>query len=168
MRAGGRRRWLVWLTLAAALSSPVSASASQVAVLDWRRAVLDTEAARSAMQSLQEQVAPWQHEAETLRLELEALADDLAAAEGQPSPSRVQEFQRKGQRFDRLRRDILEARQEAEQRLISRLEGRVDQAVAQVIERHEVEVLVTPDGVLHSGRDLPDLTAEVTRLLNTY
>ncbi|MBY5967640.1 OmpH family outer membrane protein [Halomonas denitrificans] len=166
MSVSGLRRCLAVIVACAALPWQ-AAQASGVAVLDWQQALLDTRMAQGAMQSLQQQVGPWQQEAEVLRLELEGLADELAQQGQQPNPASVQEFQQKGQRFDRLRRDILNARQETEQRLISRLEGRVDEAVAQVIDRHDVDVLVTPDGVLHSSRDLPDLTAEVTRLPDT-
>ncbi|WP_372611502.1 hypothetical protein [Halomonas sp.] len=37
----------------------------------------------------------------------------------------------------------------------------------EVISRHGVEVLVEPQGVLHTMRDLPDLTAEVTQIFNS-
>jgi outer membrane protein len=39
--------------------------------------------------------------------------------------------------------------------------------VEEVISRHGVEVLVEPQGVLHTMRDLPDLTAEVTQIFNS-
>ncbi|MGL6251999.1 MAG: OmpH family outer membrane protein, partial [Billgrantia desiderata] len=35
------------------------------------------------------------------------------------------------------------------------------------ISRHNVQVLVEPQGVLHSERDLPNLTGEVIEILNS-
>lgn len=144
--------------------------AEDVALLDWRKALLDTDAAQSDMNELRANVAAQQQEAQTLGEELERLSSRLANegeglddAEGRVL---VNELQQKGQRFDQLRLEIAEARQESEQRFLDRFEAVMDQAVNEVIARHQVKVLVDPNGVLYSSDDLPDLTAEVTEILN--
>jgi|GEM_PF-281405 len=171
MKRDGVRRLAV---LAASLSllAPLGALADgDVAVLDWRRALMDTSAAQASFAQLRGRIGAQQREAETLGSELERLSGRLANEGGSLPEAEhralMQEFQRKGQRFDGLRRDILEARQETEQRFLSALEPKMDRAVNQVIERRGIDVLVDPGGVLHSASDLPDVTAEVTQILNS-
>ncbi len=43
----------------------------------------------------------------------------------------------------------------------------VEQAVEQVLERHNIDVLVEPQGVLHSSTDLPNVTNEVTQIFDS-
>lgn len=147
-----------------------AAMADDVAVLDWRKALLDTDAAQQDMAELRDRLASRQQEAQALGEELERLSSRLAeGGESLDDAERralVQEMQQKGQRFDQLRLEMARARQESEQRFLDRLEPGMDQAVNEVIARHQVKVLVDPSGVLHSEDDLPDLTAEVTEVLN--
>ncbi|ERL49779.1 OmpH family outer membrane protein [Halomonas huangheensis] len=166
--------WLKSFTstlLALVLSLASSAVlAEDVALLDWRKALLDTDAAQRDMDELRAGIAAQQQEAQALGGELERLSsrlanegEDLDDAEGR---ALVKELQQKGQRFDQLRLEIAEARQESEQRFLDRFEAAMDQSVNEVIARHQVKVLVDPNGVLYSSDDLPDLTAEVTEILN--
>ncbi|MBB3191135.1 OmpH family outer membrane protein [Halomonas cerina] len=147
------------------------AQAADVAVLDWRTALLDTEAAQRSMNQFRNQTGSQQQEAEALGQALQDLqarlqeeGEVMAEAERR---SAVQELQQKGQRFQQLRRELLEARQQAEQQFLQEAEPKLDQAIQQVIDRHEVQVLVDPNGVLHAEADLPDLTGEVTEILDS-
>ncbi|WP_240349269.1 OmpH family outer membrane protein [Halomonas binhaiensis] len=146
-----------------------AAAATEVAVLDWRKALLDCNDARQEMSQLRTRVADKQQEAQQLGTALERLSARLESDTTSDAETHalMQEFQQKGQRFDQLRQEILVARQAAEERFLARLEPKMDQAVNRVIARHDVDILVDPNGVLHSTRDLPDLTEEVTALLNT-
>ena len=142
-----------------------------VAVLDWRQALLASDAAQSSMQQLENRLAGQQQEAESLGQELSQLQQRLQQ-EGQNLPeaerqSLIQEFQQKGSRFEQLRQQIMEEQQRAEQDFLQRAEPNLEQAVEQVIARHGVSVLVEPQGVLHSERDLPNLTGEVVEILNS-
>lgn len=147
------------------------AQADEVAVLDWRTALMETGAAQRSMNELRNRLAGQQQEAESLGQELEQMQQRLQRqGESMTETERrtaMQEFQQKGQRFEQLRQEIGQARQQSEQQFLQEAEPKLDQAVQQVIERHGVEVLVDPNGVLHAERELQDLTGEVTEILNT-
>ncbi|PRY70856.1 OmpH family outer membrane protein [Halomonas ventosae] len=156
------------LGLLAAVTLP--AQAEEVAVLDWRAALMETDAAQRSMNELRNRLAGQQQEAESLGQELQQMQQRLQQGESMTETERrtaMQEFQRKGQRFEQLRQEIGQARQQSEQQFLQQAEPKLDQAVQQVIDRHGVEVLVDPNGVLHSERELQNLTGEVTEILNT-
>ncbi|SEL35973.1 OmpH family outer membrane protein [Halomonas daqiaonensis] len=147
------------------------AQADEVAVLDWRAALMETDVAQRSMNQLRNRLASQQQEAESLGQELQRMQQRLQQqGESMTETERrttMQEFQQKGQRFEQLRQEIGQARQQSEQQFLQEAEPKLDQAVQQVIDRHGVEVLVEPNGVLHSERELQNLTAEVTEILNT-
>ncbi len=154
--------------LLAAVALP--AQAEEVAVLDWRAALMETDAAQQSMNELRNRLAGRQQEAESLGQELQQRQQRLQQGESMTETERrtaMQEFQQKGQRFEQLRQEIGQARQQFEQQFLQEAEPKLDQAVQQVIERHGVEVLVDPNGVLHAERELQNLTEEVTEILNT-
>ncbi|MCG6658342.1 OmpH family outer membrane protein [Halomonas campisalis] len=147
----------------------LTAQAAEVAVLDWRQALLSSDAAQRSMSRLESQISGQQQEAESLGRELSQMQQrlqqgDLPEAERQ---ALMQEFQQKGSRFEQLRQQIMEAQMRAEQGFLQEAEPKLEQAVERVISRHGIQVLVEPQGVLHSSVDLPDLTDEVTEILNT-
>ncbi|SFT82845.1 OmpH family outer membrane protein [Halomonas saccharevitans] len=158
------------LCLGLLVATTASAQADEVAVLDWRAALMETDAAERTMTALSNRLADRQQEAKALGEELQQMQQRLqASGESMTETERrttLQAFQRKGQRFETLRREIAQARREAEQGFLQEAEPRLDQAVRQVIERHGVAVLVDPNGVLHAEQDLQDLTGEVTERLN--
>ncbi|HSH49891.1 MAG TPA: OmpH family outer membrane protein [Halomonas sp.] len=153
----------ICLGLLGALAQPVMAA--EVATLDWRKALLDTSAARQSMNQFRNQISASQQEIERLGPELDSMQQRFQS--GQPSDAEMREFQRKAQRFEQLRMEILQARQQAEQRFLDGAEEKMNQAVDQVIERHAIDVLVDPGGVLHSRQQLPDMTAEVTQIIES-
>lgn len=157
------------LGLAGAFALP--AQATEVAVLDWQAALMETEAAQRSMAAFQDSVQEQRQEAEALGQELQAMQQRLQE-EGElmseaDRRATVETFQQKGQRFEGLRREILQAQQQAEQAFLEDAEPKLDQAVERVIARHDVEVLVDPNGVVHAEGDLPNLTAEVTEILDS-
>ncbi|MDX1467336.1 MAG: OmpH family outer membrane protein, partial [Halomonas sp.] len=154
------------LGLLVAATAP--AQAAEVAVLDWRAALMETDAAERSMDELRARLADRQQEVKALGEELQDMQQRLEGERMTETERRttLQAFQEKGQRFEGLRREIAQARREAEQAFLEEAEPRLDQAVRQVIERHGVAVLVDPNGVLHADQDLQDLTGEVTERLN--
>ena len=158
------------LCLGLLIAVTLPAQAAEVAVLDWRAALMETDAAQRSMNELRNRLADQQQEAEALGAELQQMQQRLQQGESMTETERrttLQAFQRKGQRFEQLRREIGQARQQSEKAFLQQAEPRLDQAVQQVIDRHGVEVLVDPNGVLHAEQDLQDLTGEVTEILNT-
>lgn len=149
------------LLLISAIALP--ALAADVAVLDWRRALMETDAAQRSMSELENRVGSQQQQAQALEQELNQLqqrADSLSDSERQQANQKVAEL-------NRLMGEVMQARQESEQALLQRAEPRLQQAVEQIIARHSIQVLVEPQGVLHAERDLQDVTAEVTEILNS-
>lgn len=149
------------LVLLAALTLP--AQAAEVAMLDWRRALLETNAAQRSMSELENRIGSQQRQAQALEQELSQLqqrADSLSDSERQAAGQKVGEL-------NRLVGEIMQAQQESEQRFLQEAESKLEQAVDQVISRHGVQVLVEPQGVLHSSVEMRDLTSEVTQILNS-
>ncbi|SRR5690554_2282868 len=157
------RRLTAALSLALLVLLALPAQAADVAMLDWRRALLETDAAQRSMSDLEGQVGSQQRQAQSLEQELGQLqqrADSL-------SDSERQEANRKVGELNQLMGEIMQARQQAEQQFLQRAEPHLERAVEQLITRHSVKVLVEPMGVLHSDEQLQDLTAELTQILNT-
>lgn len=147
------------------------AHAAEVAVLDWRAALMNTQSAQASMSTLEGQIGNQQREAQSLGNELQQLQQRLqnegdTMAQSQRE-SLISELQEKGSRFEQLRREVMQAQQSSEQQFLEGAEPKLEQAVAQVLERHSIDVLVEPQGVLHSGVDLPNVTDEVTQIFDT-
>ncbi|MDN3521355.1 OmpH family outer membrane protein [Halomonas ramblicola] len=147
------------------------ALADDVATLDWRRALMETDAAQSSMSELENRIGSQQQQAQSLGQELQQMQQRLQQeGEGMSESERqaaIQEFQQKGAEFERLRGEIMQAQQQSEQQFLERAEPRLEQAVDQVVARHSIQVLVDPQGVLHAEGELQDVTEEVTEILNT-
>ncbi|MFG6159067.1 OmpH family outer membrane protein [Halomonas sp. 1390] len=164
------RKLTAALCLGLLVATIAPAQAAEVAVLDWRAALMETDAAERTMNDLRARLAGQQQEAKALGEELQGMQQRLQGGrESMTETERrttLQAFREKGRRFEQLRREIGQARREAEQGFLEEAEPKLDQVVRQVIDRHGVAVLVEPNGVLHAEQDLPDLTGEVTERLN--
>ncbi|OZT76170.1 OmpH family outer membrane protein [Vreelandella boliviensis] len=163
------RRLTAMVCLLGAMILP--AHAAEVAVLDWRAALMNTQSAQASMSILEGQIGNQQREAQNLGNELQQLQERLqregeTMAQSQRE-SLISELQEKGGRFEQLRREVIQAQQRSEQQFLEGAEPKLEQAVAQVLERHSIDVLVEPQGVLHSGVDLPNVTDEVTQIFDT-
>ena len=79
----------------------------------------------------------------------------------------VQELQEKGGRFQQLRSQVIQARQQSEQQFMQQAQPRLESAVDQIMARHDIEVLVDRNGVIQAKGDLLDVTDEVTEILNS-
>ena len=133
------------------------AYAAEVAVLDWRAALMNTQSAQSSLSQLEGQIGSQQP-----RLQQEG--ETMSQSERE---SLIAELQQKGGRFEQLRREVLQAQQASEQQFLQGAEAKLEQAVEQVLERHNIDVLVEPQGVLHSSTDLPNVTNEVTQIFDS-
>ncbi|XKH60639.1 OmpH family outer membrane protein [Halomonas sediminis] len=149
----------------------VPAHAAEVAVLDWRAALMNTQSAQQSVSQLESEIGAQQREAQSLGNELQQLQQRLQnEGEIMPQTERqalIEELQQKGGRFEQLRQEVMQAQQRSEQQFLESAETRLEQAVEQVIERHSIDVLVEPQGVLHSAIDLPNLTDEVTQIFDS-
>ncbi|WP_027960329.1 OmpH family outer membrane protein [Halomonas halodenitrificans] len=157
------RKLTVAFTLLLLSAIALPALAADVAVLDWRRALMETNVAQRSMSDLENRVGSQQQQAQALEQELNQLqqrADSLSDSERQQANQKVAEL-------NRLMGEVMQARQESEQALLQRAEPKLQQAVDQIIARHSIQVLVEPQAVLHAESDLQNVTAEVTEILNS-
>lgn len=157
------RKLTVAFTLLLLSAIALPALAADVAVLDWRRALMETNVAQRSMSDLESRVGSQQQQAQALEQELNQLqqrADSLSDSERQQANQKVAEL-------NRLMGEVMQARQESEQALLQRAEPKLQQAVDQIIARHSIQVLVEPQAVLHAESDLQNVTAEVTEILNS-
>ncbi|WP_346795782.1 OmpH family outer membrane protein [Halomonas sp. Bachu 37] len=147
------------------------AQAAEVAVLDWRAALMNTQSAQESLGQLESEIGTQQQQAQTLGTELQGIQQQLQqGGDVMPQAERealIAELQEKGRRFESLRQQIMQAQQRSEQQFLEGAEAKLEQAVDQVITRHGIDVLVEPQGVLHSATDLPNLTNEVTQIFDS-
>ena len=150
------------------LSMP--AMATEVGVLDWRQALLDSDAAQRSMNEPKNQISSQQQRAESLSQELQQLQQQLqqdgAVMSESERTSAQQELRQKGSEFQQLRQQIQRAQQEKEQAFMQSAKPKLDRAIDQVVAQHDLDVVVDRDAVVFSEDGL-DVTEEVTRIFNS-
>ncbi|GKW50750.1 OmpH/Skp family outer membrane protein [Halomonas sp. NCCP-2165] len=165
------RKLTLALGVAALMGSASLAQAAEVAVLDWREALMETDEAQRQMNELRSEIEGPQQEAQALGQELQALQQRLeqdgAVMSDSEREALLQEGMEKEQRFMQLRQQIGQAQMRSEQAFLQGAEPKLEQAVDQIIARHDIEVLIDRDGVIHTTLELTDVTDEVTEILNT-
>lgn len=147
------------------------AQAAEVAVLDWRQALLDTRAAQQSMSQLESQIGSQQQQVQSLGEELERLhqrlQQDGAVMSDSERQSLMQEGQQKEQQFFGLREQVMQAQQQAEQTFLQEAEPKLERAVEEIMTRHAIDVLVDVHGVINTRQDLLNITDEVTQILDS-
>ncbi|GAB2780630.1 OmpH family outer membrane protein [Halomonas shantousis] len=156
------------LGLLGVLSLP--AQAADVAVLDWRQALLQSDAAKRSMNELQNQTGSQQQQAQSLGQEIQQLQqrmqkDGAVMSESERS-NLQQQIRDKGRQFQQLRTQVQRAQQEKEQTFLKSAKPKLDKAIERVVAEHGVQVLVDRDAVVYSKEGL-DLTEEVTQIFNS-
>src|SRR5690554_5959790 len=116
------RKLTAAVCLFGAMTLPAYAVAAEVAVLDWRAALMNTQSAQSSLSQLEGQIGNQQREAQALGEELQRLQERLqregeTMSQSQRDPL-IAELQQKGSRFEQLRREVLQAQQASEQRFL--------------------------------------------------
>ena len=143
---------------------------TEVGVLDWRQALLDSDAAQRSMNELKNQISSQQQRAESLSQELQQLQQKLqqdgAVMSESERTSAQQELRQKGSEFQQLRQQIQRAQQEKEQAFMQSAKPKLDRAIDQVVAQHDLDVVVDRDAVVFSEDGL-DVTEEVTRIFNS-
>ncbi|MBZ9558125.1 MULTISPECIES: OmpH family outer membrane protein [unclassified Modicisalibacter] len=156
------------LCLLGALAA-VPAYASDVAVLDWREALMQSDAAQRSMNELRNQTSAQRQQADDLGKQLQQLQQKLqkdGAVMSDNERQKVrQELSEKGQRFQQLRAQIQQTQQEKQQAFLQSAKPRLDKAIQKVVDEHHVKVVLDRDAVVYRDDSL-DLTQEVTRILN--
>ena len=146
------------------------AMANEVGVIDWRQALLDSDAAQRSMNELKNQIGDKKQRAESLSQELQQLQQKLqqdgAVMSDSERSSAQQELRAKGSEFQQLRQQIQSMQQEKEQSFMQSAKPKLDRAIEQVVERHDLDLVVDRDAVVYSEDGL-DVTEEVTRIFNS-
>ncbi|WP_148253282.1 OmpH family outer membrane protein [Aidingimonas lacisalsi] len=164
------RRMIGGLCLGMVTLFALPAHATEVAVVDWREALMNTNAAQQSRTQLENRIGSQQQQAQSLGQELQQLQQRLQQDGDVMSDSErqqvQQELQQKGQQFQQLRAQIQQAQQRAEQQLLEESRPKLEQAIDQVVQRHGVEVVVDGEAAIHVDDGL-DLTDEVTQILDS-
>ncbi|WP_280562717.1 OmpH family outer membrane protein [Chromohalobacter sp. 48-RD10] len=146
------------------------AMANEVGVIDWRQALLNSDAAQRSMNELKNQIGDKKQRAESLSQELQQLQQKLqqdgAVMSDAERNSAQQELRSKGSEFQQLRQQIQSMQQEKEQSFMQSAKPKLDRAVEQVVEKHDLDLVVDRDAVVYSEDGL-DVTEEVTRIFNS-
>ncbi len=161
------RKLIGVLCLFGALTAP--AYANDVAVLDWREALMKSDAAQRSMNELRNQTSSQRNQVEQLSQQLQQLQkklqqDGAVMSESERSQTQ-QELRQKGGEFQQLRAQLQQTRQQKEQAFLKSAKPRLDKAIDKVVARHDVQVIVDRDSVVYMDDGL-DLTQEVTDILN--
>ncbi|NWO09890.1 OmpH family outer membrane protein [Chromohalobacter salexigens] len=150
------------------LSMP--AMANEVGVVDWRQALLNSDAAQRSMNELKNQIGDKKQRAESLSQELQQLQQKLQQDGAVMSDSErtnvQQELRAKGSEFQQLRQQIQSMQQKKEQSFMQSAKPKLDRAIEQVVEQHDLDLVVDRDAVVYSEDGL-DVTEEVTRIFNS-
>ncbi|WP_106478947.1 OmpH family outer membrane protein [Phytohalomonas tamaricis] len=163
------------LTLALCLSGimgsmAMPALADDIAVLDWQQALLQTNAAKQSMNELKNQLGSKQQQVQSLGQEVQQLQEKLQKNGDVMSDSErqnlVKQLRQKGTQFQQQRAELEQARQQKEQQFLKTAKPKLDNAIEQVVKRHNVQVLVDRNSVIYS-KDSLDLTQEVTNAFNS-
>ncbi|TVU68351.1 MULTISPECIES: OmpH family outer membrane protein [Cobetia] len=154
----------------AAFATPMLAQASDVAVIDWRQALLSSDTAKRSMNQLKNQLAGKQDQAKALAKELESLQAKLqkdgAVMSDSERQSVQQQLRQKGGQFQQLRGQVQQQQQQAEQAFLKQSKPKLDQAIQKVVDKHGVELVVDRNATVYS-KDGLDLTDEVTQVFNS-
>ncbi|OHV10478.1 OmpH family outer membrane protein [Kushneria phosphatilytica] len=164
-------RKIAALCLASILGTlSMAAQAADVAVLDWREALMNTTAAQHSMNQLKNQLGnkPQQvkqlgQQVQQLQKRLQQNGDVMSDNERQ---NLAQQLRQKGTQFQQQRQQLEQQRQQAEQSFLKQAKPKLDKAIEQVVQRHHVQVLVDRQSVIYSDDSL-DLTKEVTNTFNS-
>ena len=147
------------------------AQAAEVAVVDWRQALMETRSAQQSMSQLESQIGSQQQQAQALGQELqqlqERLQQDGAVMSDSERQALMQEGQQKEQQFVELRQQIMQAQQQAEQAFLQDAEPKLERAVDELMTRHGIDVLMDINGIINTNQDLMNLTDEVTQILDS-
>ncbi|RKR04438.1 periplasmic chaperone for outer membrane proteins Skp [Kushneria sinocarnis] len=164
-------RKIAALCLAGMLGSvSIAAQAADVAVVDWREALMNTSAAQRSMNQLKNQLGNQPQQVKQLGQQVQQLQQRLQQNGDVMSDNErqnlTQQLQQKGSQFQQQRQQLEQQRQQAEQAFLKQAKPKLDRAIEQVVERHDVQVLVDRQSVVYSADSL-DLTKEVTSTFNS-
>lgn len=164
------RKLTLALGVAVALgSASMAAQAADVAVIDWQQALLETQSAQQSMNQLRNQLGNRPQQVQALGQELQQLQQRLqrdgATLSEAERNNLIQQLQTKGGQYQQQRGELEEARANQEQQFLEQARPRLDRAIQQVVQRHQVKVLVDRNSVVYAD-DALDLTSEVTAAYN--
>jgi len=145
------------------------AYATDIVVLDWRAALMQSDAAQQSMNELRNQTSEQRQQAKSLSEELQKLQQRLqkdgAVMSDAERKKLQQELRQKGGRFQQLRAQLQQVQQKKQQAFLKSAKPRLDQAIQQAADRHGADLVIDRDAVVHMNDGL-DITQEVTKILN--
>ncbi|WP_416885405.1 OmpH family outer membrane protein [Marinospirillum sp.] len=145
------------------------ARAQRIAVLDWQQALMSSEQARADLQAAEERLGQDQNRARQLREEANALQErmqrdgDIMSSDERRRLN--QEIEQKAQEFQFLMTRLQRQQQELQQEIVERHRPALEQAVNELIEEHQIDVLLDRQAVAFV-RPQYDLTPAVAEKLN--
>ncbi|MCM5704123.1 OmpH family outer membrane protein [Larsenimonas salina] len=146
------------------------AQAADVAVLDWQQALLNTQSAQRSMNQMKNQLGGQQQQVKALGEQVQSLQEKLQKNGDVMSDSErnnlMQQLRQKGTQFQQQRAELQKKRNQQEQAFLKQAKPKLDKAIEQVVQRHDVKVLVDRNSVIYSDDSL-DLTKEVTNAFNS-
>ena len=146
-----------------------SAKATQVAVIDFRAALLQSNAGQAAAQQPRAQIAQMEQQLAQARAELER---EVAELQKEELILAADEFQRRRQQIAQhesavrnMAANMQRQAQQLEQALIDKLSPAAEKVLKQLISERKLDLVINRQLSLYAGADV-DLTLELTRRLN--
>lgn len=161
-------RGLLPVALALAVVTPALAE-SKVAVVDLRQALFSSDDARTFSEGLQREFtdseqAVRRSQDEARRMQ-ERLQRDGSMMNEREREQLTAEFQQKVQEFNSLRQELDQAVNARKQAFLEEARPEVDQAVRELMEEHDLDMILPTEAVVYVRPDL-NLTEELLEKLN--
>lgn len=157
------------LSLAIATLFSANALASEIAVLDFRAALLQSDAGQAAAQEPRQQVdqmkARLEQENKALKDMVESLKrDELTLSSEQVSERRGQ-INQKQQQLRGMVQAMQQQAQQMEQQLIQRLTPQGEAALKEIIDERNLDAVINRQAAIYTNNSV-DITAELIEKLN--
>lgn len=157
------------LSLAIATLFSANALASEIAVLDFRAALLQSNAGQAAAKEPRQQVeqmkARLEQENKALKDMVESLKRDELTLSSEQVAKRRGQIQQKQQQLRGMAQAMQQQAQQMEQRLIQRLTPQGEAALKQIIDERNLDAVMNRQAAIYTNNSV-DITAELIEKLN--
>ena len=157
------------LSLAIATLFSANALASEIAVLDFRAALLQSDAGQAAAKAPRQQVeqmkARLEQENKALKDMVESLKRDELTLSSDQMAKRRGQIQQKQQQLRGMAQAMQQQAQKMEQQLIQRLTPQGETALKQIIDERNLDAVLNRQAAIFTNNSV-DITAELIEKLN--
>lgn len=147
----------------------ISAHADKIAVFDFQRALLTSNAAKDYEKTLRAEFAQEQQKVVDLEKQVKAARDKVTSNKDLVSADELKkmklQYQKVFTEYQRLGQMLQQKKMQREQAFVQQMKPQVDKVVKNLIDQEGIEVVISRQAVYYSS-DAIDITKKVVELLN--